>query len=131
MRLIFDRGIFIDRRGIIIKTIERRHGPSDDYTSQKQMLHTEARPTGLFGLSISFSAPHAHDSAKEQYFSDPDYALLYEDMAIPPPPLSEDKYFNVLPKEVQEGFNRVRWLGGLIQRRGTGICERILSMTHK
>lgn len=108
----FDReDIYRDRRGYYYKTIEGDTVHLTTYTSHKARCFIQNAPADRpFCLSISFSAPHAHDSAKEQYFSDPGYALLYEDIAIPPPPLSEDKYFNVLPKEVQEGFNRVRWL---------------------
>src|SRR5690606_37125399 len=34
---------------------------------------------------------------------------LYADTHIPDAVISADKYFEALPKEVQEGFNRVRW----------------------
>lgn len=107
----FDReDSFKDRRGYYYKTIEGDTVHLTTYGGYKARSFIQNAPADQpFCLSISFSAPHAHDSAKEQYFSDAEYARLYEDIIIPPPPLKEDKYFNALPKEVREGFNRVRW----------------------
>ncbi|MDR1525623.1 MAG: sulfatase [Tannerella sp.] len=62
-----------------------------------------------FCLSISFSAPHAHDPAPEQYFWGEEAGLLYRDIVIAPPKLGEDKFFESLPEEVRKGYNRVRW----------------------
>lgn len=62
-----------------------------------------------FCMSIGFSAPHAHDPAPDQYFWTEDSDSLYSDCIMPPPVLSEDEYFERLPKEVRTGFNRLRW----------------------
>jgi len=35
---------------------------------------------------------------------------LYQNVTIPDPALKDNIYFNKLPKEVREGFNRTRWL---------------------
>lgn len=107
----FDReDSFKDRRGYYYKTIEEDTVHLTTYTGYRAREFIQNASTDQpFCLSIIFSALHAHDSAKEQYFSDPEYTYLYEDIIIPPPLLKEDKYFNALPEEVREGFNRVRW----------------------
>jgi arylsulfatase A-like enzyme len=101
---------FPDRRGFYYKTIDNDTVHLTSYTSwQAQNFIKNAPVNKPFCLSLSFSAPHAHDSAKEQYFWDRDYDYLYKNVTIPPPLLGDDKYFVALPKEVREGFNRVRW----------------------
>jgi arylsulfatase A-like enzyme len=62
-----------------------------------------------FCLSLSFSAPHGHDNSTDQYYWQERSSSLYKDITIPEPLLSDDEYYNKLPKEVKEGFNRVRW----------------------
>lgn len=62
-----------------------------------------------FCLSICFSAPHAHDTAEEQYFWQAKSDCLYDGIEIPEPLLKEDNYFLSQPKDVQYGFNRLRW----------------------
>lgn len=107
----FDReDKFKDRRGYYHQTIDGDTVHLTTYASYKAQEFIENAPANKpFCLSISFSAPHAHDAAEEQYFSDPEYAHLYEGILIPPPLLKEDKYFNILPEEVRDGFNRIRW----------------------
>ncbi|MBK5719861.1 sulfatase [Dysgonomonas sp. Marseille-P4677] len=114
---LFDQSDFFDRRddlkdrrGYYYKTIESDTVHLTTYAGYKARDFILNAPTDKpFCLSISFSAPHAHDPAKDQYFSDPEYASIYEHITIPPPLLKDDKYFEALPKEVQEGFNRIRW----------------------
>jgi arylsulfatase A-like enzyme len=60
-------------------------------------------------LSLSFSAPHAHDPAEKQYFWSQEFDTLYQDLVIPEPLLKEDLYFEALPEYVQTGENRTRW----------------------
>jgi hypothetical protein len=62
-----------------------------------------------FALSLSFSAPHAHDGAPLQYFWQEEPDKLYQNMEMPKADNSDDKYFEALPLPVREGFNRVRW----------------------
>jgi arylsulfatase A-like enzyme len=62
-----------------------------------------------FCLSLSFSAPHGHDNSVDQYYWQEKFSSLYSHIQIPEPLLGDDAYFNRLPKEVKEGFNRVRW----------------------
>jgi arylsulfatase A-like enzyme len=77
----FDReDIYRDRRGYYYKTIEGDTVHLTTYASHKARCFIQNAPADRpFCLSISFSAPHAHDSAKEQYFSDPGYALLCDE----------------------------------------------------
>ncbi|WP_294083323.1 sulfatase family protein [Proteiniphilum sp. UBA5384] len=107
----FDRqDIYKDRRGYYHKTIDEDTVHLTTYTGHKARKFIQNVPVDKpFCLSISFSAPHAHDPAEEQYFSDPEYSDLYEDIIFPLPLLKENEYFNALPKEVQKGFNRIRW----------------------
>lgn len=60
-------------------------------------------------LSLSFSAPHAHDPAEKQYFWSQEFDTLYQNLVIPEPLLKEDLYFKALPEYVQTGENRTRW----------------------
>ncbi len=104
---IYDRQ---GRKGYYFKTIDDDTVHLTRYTgylAQKFISETSANEP--FCLSISFSAPHAHDPAPEQYFWDKDVDGLYRDITISPPKLGEDRYFLALPEEVRKGFNRVRW----------------------
>ena len=60
-------------------------------------------------LSNSFSAPHAHDSAKDQYFWQQESDALLQNITMPAAELSDDKYFDAQPKIVRDGFNHLRW----------------------
>ncbi len=62
-----------------------------------------------FCLSVSFNAPHAEDSDKRQYIWPPSADGLYEDVTIPPAPMSEPKWFQAQPEFVRKGLNRTRW----------------------
>ncbi|MEI6143701.1 MAG: sulfatase/phosphatase domain-containing protein, partial [Mariniphaga sp.] len=80
------------------------------YTGEKALEFISKAPTNQpFCLSLSFSAPHAHDNSTGQYFWQKESDQLYKDVTIPDPQLGEDIYFNRLPKAVREGFNRLRW----------------------
>lgn len=108
---IYDRnGNFSDRRGYFFKTIGKDTIHLTRYTGYQAQEYIKNAPADKpFCLSLSFSAPHAHDNAPEQYIWQEKSNHLYSEITIPPPVLAEDKYFNSLPKEVREGFNRLRW----------------------
>lgn len=114
---LFDKAEIYDRnnkmkdyRGYYYKTIKKDTVHLTRYTGYQAQEFIRNSPSDKpFCLSLSFSAPHAHDSAEEQYFWQEKSNKLYENDAIPPAVLGEDEYFKTLPKEVQEGFNRVRW----------------------
>jgi arylsulfatase A-like enzyme len=108
---IYDRnGNFPDRRGYFFKTIGTDTVHLTRYTGyQAQEFIKKAPADKPFCLSLSFSAPHAHDNAPVQYIWQKKSDELYSDITIPDPLLREDKYFMALPKEVREGYSRLRW----------------------
>jgi len=108
---IYDRNEkFADRRGYFYKTIGADTVHLTRYTGhQAQQFIRNASAHKPFCLSLSFSAPHAHDKASEQYFWQKKSDDRYSGITIPPPLLGDDNYFKALPKEVQEGFSRLRW----------------------
>ncbi len=108
---IFDRSDkYKDYRGFFYKTIGKDTVHLTRYTGYKAKEFLDSLPEDRpFCLSLSFSAPHAHDPAPEQFFWQEKSDEQYSDITFPPPGLSEDEYYNALPKEVREGLNRVRW----------------------
>lgn len=107
----YDRnGKFDDRRGYFFKTIEKDTVHLTRYTGQQAIDFIENAPKEKpFMLSLSFSAPHAHDPAKLQYFWSPEYDTMYQNITIPDPQLKEDSYFQAQPEYVRTGENRTRW----------------------
>ena len=99
-----------DYRGYFYKTIDGDTVHLTRYTGQQALDFINSAPKDRpFCLSLSFSAPHAHDPAPDQWFWTEASDHLFRDMEMPPPALSDDKYFNELPEAVREGFNRLRW----------------------
>lgn len=106
----YDRGPYPDRRGYYYKKIGNDTVHLTRYTGQQGLDFLDKAPRNKpFCLSLSFSAPHAHDPAKDQYFWQKETAGLFVNTEMPPADLSEDTYFNRLPKPVRDGFNRTRW----------------------
>lgn len=107
----YDRNnAYKDRRGYYYKTIGKDTVHLTRYTGQKAMdFIADAKADEPFCLSLSFSAPHAHDPAKDQYYWQEESDALLQNMTMPGPDLGEDKYFDAQPKFVREGFNRTRW----------------------
>ena len=108
---IYDRnGKYKNRKGYFYKTIGTDTVHLTRYTGHKAQEFIKSAPAEKpFCLSLSFSAPHAHDPAPLQYFWQKRSDNRYSDIVIPPPALGDDKYFNNLPKEVKLGLNRGRW----------------------
>jgi arylsulfatase A-like enzyme len=112
---VYDRNNkFEDHRGYYYKSIGKDTVHLTQYTGHKALAFIDNAPSdGPFCLSISFSAPHAHDGAwegiKKQYFWQEEVDDYYRDTVIPGPNNASDDRFSALPKEVREGFNRVRW----------------------
>jgi len=107
----YDRnGKFSDRRGYYYKTLGKDTVHLTRYTGQKALDFIDAvdqeRP---FCLSLSFSAPHAHDNAEDQYFWQDESDSLLQKIKMPGPELADDKFFNEQPQFVRDGFNRERW----------------------
>ena len=112
---VYDRNNkFKDHRGYYYKTIGKDTVHLTQYTGHKALAFIDNAPSDRpFCLSISFSAPHAHDGAwegiKKQYFWQEEVDNYYRDTVIPGPNHASDDRFAALPKEVREGFNRARW----------------------
>jgi arylsulfatase A-like enzyme len=108
---VYDRNTnFKDYRGYYYKTFGEDTVHLTRYTGQKALdFIAEAPVNRPFCLSLSFSAPHAHDPALDQYFWQKEVDSLYEELTIPSPILSEDKYFLAQPDYVRNGINRTRW----------------------
>lgn len=99
-----------DRRGYYYKTLDGDTVHLTRYTGQKALDFIDrTNPDQPFCLSLSFSAPHAHDGAEEQYFWQSTTDNLLTNVKIPEAPNSKDKHFEALPEPVREGFNRLRW----------------------
>ncbi|CAK7053430.1 MAG: Bifunctional sulfatase/alpha-L-rhamnosidase [Parabacteroides sp.] len=99
-----------NRQGYYYKTIDGDTVHLTRYTGYQALQFIKNAPADKpFCLSMNFSAPHAHDNALEQYIWQEKSDSRYIGITIPPPPLAEDKYFEILPVEVKEGFNRLRW----------------------
>jgi len=107
----YDRkGSFPDRRGYFYKTLGADTVHLTRYTGQQALdFIEEADADQPFCLSLSFSAPHAHDNAEKQYFWQDETASLLEGVTIPDAKISDDKYFEAQPEIVKSGFNRLRW----------------------
>uniref|UniRef100_UPI003216DDBE alpha-L-rhamnosidase-related protein n=1 Tax=uncultured Draconibacterium sp. TaxID=1573823 RepID=UPI003216DDBE len=107
----YDRnGKFKDYRGYYYKMLDGDTVHLTRYTGQKALDFIDNAPVGKpFCLSLSFSAPHAHDGASLQYFWQEESDKLYQNMDLPGPDLADDKYFYALPQAVRDGFNRTRW----------------------
>lgn len=108
---IYDRiDSYSDRRGYFYKKIGGDTVHLTRYTGYKAIEFLKNTKTETpFCLSLSFCAPHAHDTAKEQYFWQQKSDDLYAQTRFPVPVTNEDKYFSALPIEIQKGFNRTRW----------------------
>ncbi len=102
---------FKDRRGYYYKTIDNDTVHLTRYTGQQAIdfIDSNAQNNKPFCLSLSFSAPHAHDGAPDQYFWQDTTDKLLADTTIPGPELADDKYFDAQPEIVKKGFNWLRW----------------------
>ena len=112
---VYDRNNkFKDHRGYYYKTIGKDTVHLTRYTGHKALDFIEKTDKDQpFCLSISFSAPHAHDGAwegiKKQYFWQEEVDGYFKNKEIPGPKNASVERFNTLPKEVRDGFNRTRW----------------------
>ena len=107
----FDRNnSYGDRRGFFYKTIDGDTVHLTRYTGHRAMEFIKNTPEGKpFCLSLSFSAPHAHDSAPDQFFWSAGEDTLYQDDVISQPRKASEQFFTEQPVYVREGFNRTRW----------------------
>ncbi|MHA8071874.1 sulfatase family protein [Aquirufa ecclesiirivi] len=114
---LFDQGESYDRndklkdyRGYFYKTLGKDSVHLSRYTGQKAMDFIAQAPKDKpFCLSLSFSAPHAHDPSEQQYFWQPEVDHLYRNVTIAPPIMATEADFLAQPEYVQTGENRTRW----------------------
>lgn len=101
---------FNDRRGYFYKKLNGDTVHLTRYTGQ-QGIEFIRQQTGdkPFCLQLSFSAPHAHDGAPDQYFWQSSYDTLFSQLTVPTPPMSDNAYFDELPTGIRAGFSRLRW----------------------
>jgi arylsulfatase A-like enzyme len=69
----------------------------------------ESVPGKPFCLSLSFSAPHADDGAKEQYFWSQSLDTLYRNANIPVPSTAAPAFYEALPDFLKGTMSRERW----------------------
>ncbi|WP_255580360.1 sulfatase-like hydrolase/transferase [Flavobacterium sp. UMI-01] len=101
---------FHDRRGYYYKTIGKDTVHLTRYTGQQALDFIDKAPKNRpFCLQLSFSAPHAHDSAKDQYFWDKEQDFVLANTTVPDAKFSDKTYFDKLPQIVKDGYNRLRW----------------------
>jgi alpha-L-rhamnosidase len=101
---------FKDYRGYFYKTLKNDTVHLTRYTGQQALDFIDSAPVNRpFCLSLSFSSPHAHDSAPDQYFWQPEVDHLLQGVTMPGPIMADDHYFNAQPLPVQQGLNRTRW----------------------
>ena len=80
------------------------------YTGHKALRFLDNAPKDKpFCLQLSFSAPHASDNSKEQYFWQETSNHVLKNETVPTASLGENKYYDALPQIVKDGFNRLRW----------------------
>lgn len=69
----------------------------------------ESTPGNPFCLSLSFSAPHADDGSKEQYFWPEALDTFYRNQAMPVPSTANPAFYEALPAFLKGTMNRERW----------------------
>lgn len=108
---VYDRnGKYNDYRGYYYKTIGKDTVHLTQYTSWQAMEFIKNKPDNKpFCLSLSFSAPHAHDPAPDQYFWQPEVDSMYQHVTFKPPVMEGIEWFEAQPEYVRNGFNRTRW----------------------
>ena len=113
IKVLFDKSEIYDRKsptGYFHKTIDGDTVHLTDYTGWQARKFIDAAPKDKpFCLSLSFSAPHAHDPSPEQYMWQASMDGLYRDVTIPDPVMGDEKYFLAQPEYVRKGINRERW----------------------
>ena len=62
-----------------------------------------------FCLSLSFSAPHADDDSKEQYFWPASLDSMYASVKMPIPATARNEFYDSLPDFLKGTMSRERW----------------------
>lgn len=99
-----------DRSSYYYKTIDKDTVHLTRYTGHKALQFLDNAPKDKpFCLQLSFSAPHASDNTKEQYFWQEHSNHVLKNETVPAASLGAQKYYDALPQIVKDGFNRFRW----------------------
>ncbi len=64
---------------------------------------------GPFCLSLSFSAPHADDDSRDQYFWEPELDTFYQHAVMPVPATADPAFYEALPDFLKGTMSRERW----------------------
>jgi arylsulfatase A-like enzyme len=87
---------------------EKKH-LTDIQGEQAIQFIRETLPEKPFCLSLSFSAPHADDNSKEQYFWTEAVDTMYRNATIPVPSTAEPAFYEALPDFLKGTMSRERW----------------------
>lgn len=91
---------------------ERVHVTEKNARDSVEFLRSRPRDKP-FALTVGYFAPHAEDSAKEQYLAQDWSAAVYDGVRIPESPLAGEKHFARLPpflaNDANEGRVRFKW----------------------
>lgn len=91
---------------------ERVHVTEQNARDAVEFLRARPRDKP-FLLSVGYFAPHAEDSAKEQYLPQAWSEASYRGVRVPPSPLGGDRHLRALPpflsQEANEGRVRFKW----------------------
>lgn len=115
----YDRnGRFPDRRGYFYKELNGETVHLTRYTGQQALAFLDQAPADRpFCLSLSFSAPHAHDNAEEQYFWQKTTDTLYRDIEIPGPTRPSPLFLRRFPQRCVRASTVCVGSGGLTRLR--------------
>ena len=106
LRAYHGRHWITDERG------ERVHVTEKNARDSIEFLRTRPRDKP-FLLTVGYFAPHAEDSAEDQYLAQDWSAKYYEGVTVPPSPLADDTHLRALPsflsKDSNEGRIRFHW----------------------
>jgi alpha-L-rhamnosidase len=101
---------YSDKRSFFYKRIGKDTVHLTRYTGQQAIDYINLAPSQKpFCLSLSFSAPHAHDSSPDQYYWQKESNDWLKDVKIPDPQNATNADFEKLPEAVKAGFSRLRW----------------------
>ena len=84
-----------------------------DITADRAIEFIQSTPERMpLALTMSFNAPHAEDSDERQYIWPAAVDTFYQNLDLPPPPLSDPAFHEALPEFLrlpEINMNRFRW----------------------
>ena len=83
---------------------------STDIETERAIAFLDSvKPGQPFCLSVSFNAPHAHDSDPQQYYWQKEVDNLYKDVTFPVPKTMTEEFFDAQPDFLKKSESRVRF----------------------